>query len=120
MSDILSRITAEDAPEAREVTIGEETFTVYFRRLNSGEREQLLKGMKVTHVPGTKGSIEIDLGENEHQRQLLVRFSACDEHGKKLFKNLESVQRLPDYKLNALAYHADQVNAASDDDLGKG
>lgn len=119
MSDILSRITAEDAPEAREVKIGEDLLTVYFRRLNAGEREQLLKGMKVTHVPGTRGSIEIDLGENEHQRQLLVRFSVCDEDGRKLFKNLEAVQKLPHYRLNALATHAEKVNEAVEEDLGK-
>jgi hypothetical protein len=120
MSDILSRLTAEDAPEARDVSINGDSFTVYFRRLNAGEREQLLKGMKITHVPGAKGSIEIDLGENEHQRQLLVWFSACDEQGRRLFKALEAVKKLPHYKLEALARHADEVNATPDEDLGKG
>lgn len=116
----MSRLTAEDAPEAREVTIDGETGTVWFRRITAGQREQLLKGMKMSHSPGKdKGVVEIDLGANEHQRQLLVAFSVCDQSGARLFKNVEAVQKLPHRKFVALARHAEEVNRSDEEDLGK-
>ena len=118
MSDFLTRLASEDAPEAREVTIGGETGTAWFRHLSSGERETMLRGMKISHAPGKGGTIEIDLGENEKQRQMLVQFSVCDESGKRLFKNLDAVKKLPHDRLMVLAHHAEDVNRESDD-LGK-
>lgn len=119
MSDFLSRLTAEDNPEAREVTIDGETGTVWFRRLSAGEREELLKGIHVSHVPGSKGSVDIDLGQNERQRHMLVRFSVCDEDGKRVFRNLSDVQKLASRKVAVLARHAEEVNQEDDEDLGK-
>lgn len=122
MSDFLSRLTAEDKPEAREVTIDGETGTVWFRRLSAGQREQLLKGMKMIHVPGTQGTVEIDFGENEHQRQLMVMYSVCDESGKRHFKDINAVRSVPSYRIKALYKHAEEVNKADeeeDEDLGK-
>lgn len=119
MSDLLSRLTAEDAPEAREVTLGGESFTVYFKRISAGQREQLLKGMKIANTPGQKASFEIDLGENERQRHLLVTFSVCDEHGRRLFKDVRDVQKMQGDRVRMLADIAQEVNREADDDLGK-
>lgn len=121
MSDFLSRLTAEDAPEPRDVTIDGETGVVWFRRVTAGQREQLLKGMKMSHSPGKdQGVVEIDLGANEHQRQMLVAFSVCDESGVRLFKNVDAVQKLAHRKFAALARHAEEVNRFDEEDLGKG
>lgn len=119
MSDLLSRLAAEDAPEPREVTVGAETFTVWFRRITAGQREQLLKGMKIANTPGQKSSFEIDLGENERQRHLLVAFSVCDEQGRRLFKDVRDVQKLQGDRVRKLADIAQDVNREEDDDLGK-
>lgn len=120
MSDFLTRLTEEDAPEAREVSYNGETGTVWFRKLSAGQREELLKGTVVRHVPGSGGSIDIDLGQNEHQRQVLVLYSVCDEKGKRHFKDLPAVRRLAHDRLAALAVHAEAVNRiAEDEDPGK-
>jgi len=119
MSDFLSRFTAEAGPEAREVTFNGETGTVWFRKLTAGERETLLKGMKISHSPGHGGTIEIDLGENERQRHLLVSFCVCDEQGRRAFRDVKEVKKIPAARLALLATHAEEVNR-EDDDLGKG
>jgi len=119
MSDFLSRFTAEAEPEAREVTLNGETGTVWFRKLIAGEREQLLKGMKISHSPGNGGTMEIDLGENERQRHLLVAFCVCDEDGRRVFRNVNDVKKLPHDRVSVLATHAEEVNRESED-LGKG
>lgn len=125
MTDFINRLIADDEPEAREIELDGETGTVWFRRLSAGQREQLLRGLKVSHRPGTNdGSIEIDLGENEHQGQLLVLFSVCDETGKAVFKNIQAVQKIPHRKFKVLLREAEAVNKGmgddTEDDLGKG
>jgi hypothetical protein len=117
MTDFLSELV-EGAPEAREVTVGGKTGTVHFRRITAGEREQLLKGMKIAHTPGTGGSIEIDLAENERQRHLLVCFSVCNPDGSRHFKRVEDVKKLPSATVAALARHAEEVNR-EDEEPGK-
>lgn len=119
MNDFLTRINEDDRPEQHEVTIGGETGTVWFRRVSAGERAELLKGQKVTHVPGTGGTVEIDLFENQTQQCMLVQFSVCDENGKRVFRNLDAVRKLTDYKVKALYEVAAKVNKEYDDDLGK-
>ena len=118
MSDFLTRLSQADAPEAREVTIGGETLTVYFRRISGAEREQLLKGMKLAHALGGSGNIDIDLGENERQRHLLVMFSVCDESGNRVFKDVKDVRKIQADRINALWRHANAVNE-EDDEPGK-
>lgn len=118
MSDFLKRLAQPDAPIAKEVTIGGETGIVYFRRISGAQREQLLKGTKLAHTPGGSGSIDIDLGENERQRHLLVLFSVCDESGERLFKDIKDVRQLQADRINQLWRHASAVNE-EDDDPGK-
>lgn len=118
MSDFLDMLVAPDAPEAREVTVDGQTGTVYFRRISAGEREQLLKGLKVVHTPGGGSTVDIDLAENERQSQMLVLFSVCREDGSRFFTNVDQVKKLPHHKLAVLARHASEVNRESDD-LGK-
>jgi hypothetical protein len=118
MSDFLKLLSGQDDLEAREITIKGETGTVYFRKLTAGEFEQLLKGTKVKHSSVSGGSVDLDLGENEHQRQMLVLFSACDENGKQLFKDLKAVRALQHNRLAILATHAEEVNR-QEPDTGK-
>jgi len=121
MSDFLNRLIAEDEPEEREVTFDGETGSVWFRRVSGGERAQLLQGLKVSHVPGTnEGTVDVDLGNNEHQKHLLVQFSVCTEEGKRVFKTIRDVEKIPNRKLKVLLAHAEAVNKDLDDDLGKG
>lgn len=119
MSDFLTTLTTDDAPEAHQVTIKGETGTVWFRRINAGERANILKGQKVSHVVGTGGTVEVDLGENENQKHLLVLYSVCKEDGKPFFKTLQEVRKLVQYKLNALYDIAVKVNREDEEDLGK-
>ena len=109
--DLRSFLTSEDAPVAREVTIGDETQTVWFRAISAGQRERIVQGLKLKHVPGTGAEIEIDLGANEKQRQMLVMYSVCDERGQRLFKSEDEVKKIPQRKLDALARIAEEVNA---------
>lgn len=127
MSDFLTFLASEDSPEAREVTVDGKTGMVHFRRLNAGQREQLLKGMQIQHTIKGKGGaappnvVTIELSQNERQRQLLVLYSVCDENGKRFFKRIEDVQALQSSRMNALAKHAEEVNRTEEDeDLGEG
>lgn len=119
MTDFLSRITAEDPPEAREITVRGETGTVWFRKVTAGERRKLLEGHKIEHRPGTGAVMELDLELNEKERQLLVMFCVCDEDGKRRFKSLAEVEKIPHSKFKALANAAEEVNREIEDDLGK-
>ena len=119
MSEFLRLITQEGKPEAREVEVGGQTGTVYFRRISAGEREKLVHGMKMSHKPGAGTSVEVDLGENERQRHLLVRYSVCDEDGKPFFKNIDAVQKLPNTVVSVLSRYAEEVNRLSDEETGK-
>jgi len=116
MSDFLEKVVQEEAPISREVTIGGETGIVYFRRISAGEREQLLRGIKVEHKAGM-GSVEIELADNERQKQMLVMFSVCREDGSRFFKKIDDVKKLSAAKLEVLVRHAEEVNKA--DDWGK-
>ena len=116
MSEFLDSLTREYPPEAREVTIDGESGTVYFRKISAGEREQLLRGIK---VGAGLSWIEIDLSENERQKQMLVLFSVCREDGTRLFRKIEDVKKLPASKLEVLTRHAREVNDESSEDLGK-
>lgn len=115
MSDFLTRLAQGDAPVPKEVTIGGETGTVYFRRISGAQREQLLKGMKLSHTPGGSGSIDIDLGENEKQRHMLVAFSVCDESGKRVFTDIKDVAKLQADRIAELWRHASAVNEEGED-----
>lgn len=122
MSDFLDLISNFGAPEAREITVRGETGTVYFRRMSAGQREQLLKGMKVSHTPGTKkGTIDVDLSQNERQRQMMVLFCVCDEEGTARYKRIEDVAKLPSDVVTALAREAESIDHELDeeDDEGK-
>lgn len=118
MSDFLTRIAEQQPVEAREVTIGGETGTVFFRRITAGQREKILEGLKMSHKPGSGGTMEIDLAKNEHQRHLLVLFSVCKDSGQQFYRNIDAVRALPASVVAVLATHAEDVNR-EEDDLGK-
>lgn len=119
MTDFLSRITAEDPPEAREITVDGETGTIWLRRISAGERRQLLEGHKIQHNPGSGAVMELDLALNEKERQLLVLFCVCDENGRRHFTRLDEVEKIPHRKFKSLANAAEDVNRSIEDDLGK-
>jgi hypothetical protein len=118
MSDFLTRVAQDASPEAREVKIGGETGTVYFRKITAGQREKILEGYRISHKPGSGGTVEIDLAKNEHQRHLMVLFSVVHEDGRQFFKNVDAVRAWPANAVAVLAEHADEVNR-EEDDLGK-
>ena len=119
MSDVLTQLTAQDEPVAKEITKSGKAVTVWFRKISAGQRERVLEGTSVSHQQGKAGTIEIDLGKNERQRQLMVMYSVCDEKGTRLFKDIKSVAALQSDTLAALYDHADAHNKESDEDLGK-
>lgn len=112
--DFLDEVLADDGVVQREVTIGGKTGTVYLRRISAGEKKKLLSGMKVNHVVGKDGSVEIDMGQNEAQRHQWVLYSVCNADGTRRFKSLADVEKVPSHKLEALAEAAIAVNSEVD------
>ncbi len=88
---------------------------VYFRRITAAERVQLLAGKRVN--VGDTNTMAVELSDMLRNRHQLVHFSACKSDGTALFKSVADVQALPDWLVNTLAGHADEVN--KDDDAGK-
>lgn len=117
MSEFIDLLTAPDAPVAREVTLGDRTGTIWFRRLTAGQKEQLMMGRKVTVKTGEKqGTVDIDLAANERQRQMLVHFTACNEDGDPIFKSLDKVKAMDGWKVAILGRHAEAVQQLGDPD----
>lgn len=88
--------------------------TYWFREITAGERLQLLKGQKVSRQ-GNATSFELDLGQNEEQRQKLVLFSTCNENGSAYFANLQALQKESAKLVNKLYAQAEAVNSEEDD-----
>lgn len=117
MSEFIDLLTSHDAPVPREITLGNHTGTVWFRRLTAGQKEQLMKGRKVSVKTGEKqGTVDIDLAANERQRQMLVHFTACNEGGEPIFKSIEKVREMDGWKVSILARHAEEVQQIGDPD----
>lgn len=110
MSDFLSSIIGAAGPISREVTIAGQTGTVYFRLLNGDQRLQLTKGKKYAVKQGETPTIEVDLGENEAEKQKLILFCVVDETGKPRFKDANQVKALEGHVIDALYRAADAVN----------
>lgn len=101
---------------AREVTVSGQTGTVHFKRLTAGQRAALLKGQKVaTNAAGT-ATIDIDLGDNERQRLMMVQFCVVTPDGKPRYK-LAEVEALPSHIVNVLYTHVTAIN--QDEEPGK-
>lgn len=115
MTDILELLAADDPPEEREVTINGQKVKVWFRHITAGQRAALYKGQTYSFEPGSEQQVNVDLGLNQLQGHMLVQFSACDESGKPLFKDLEAVQKLPDRRVQPLVDEAARVNRELDD-----
>lgn len=120
MSDFLNRLAEEGAPIARELTVDGEKGTVYFRRITAGQREMIVKGMKVSYNKDSGSSVDIDLAENERQRHMMVLYSVCHENGKRYFSDLKEVKNMPSNVVTALAATAGEINQDDgDEDPGK-
>lgn len=117
MSDFIDELMAGRGLVERQITVMGKTGTVHFKRLTSGQREQLLQGQKVSARNGEKAVVELDLGLNHRTRQLLVQFSVCRADGAAVFADIKAVQAADAGLIEALYEHAEAVN--SDEDLGK-
>jgi hypothetical protein len=123
MSDMfLDRLLAGTSPIEREVTFRlpdgrVETGTVHFRRITAGERAQILAGQKYQVNRANAASnveTEIDLGQNERQKHMLVAFSVCRDDGKPYFKGASDVAKYDAAFVEALYNVATEVNAEHD------
>lgn len=119
--DFLSTLTA-DPVTPRQVTVGDQTGTVWFKRITAGQRSLLLKGQRVSSKvgDGSGSSMEIDLGDNERQRHMLVHFSVVTEEGKPRWRSLADVEALPSRVVSALYQHASDINSDAEGEPGKG
>jgi hypothetical protein len=105
----------DTAPVARELKYRGKTKTVYFRRLDAGQRLKLVAGQKMAFgADGQRGSMEMDMGEISRNRHQLVQFTNVSEVGAPIFNTLDEVQALPDSLVSALAQLADEVNKDED------
>lgn len=101
---------ASDAPVSREVSVGGKVATFHFRKISAGERYQLLKGQRIQARQGEKAVFDLDLGENQQTKFLLVSFAVCKPDGSKFFADVKAVQKLDASKVDALYEHANAVN----------
>lgn len=100
MSDFLSEALAEQGQVVEKtLTVAGRSGTVWLKRINGAQRQQLLKGQKVVREIG-KGSgqaatVEIDLEQNESQRHQLILFCVCKADGSPRYKSADEVAVLP-------------------------
>lgn len=118
MSDLLAELLAADAPVEREVIYQDKTWKIHFRRITAGERYQWIAGKKYRIADGEKTTIEIDSGDNDQRKAMLVHFCACKPDGSRLFKTIAEAQKLGAKLLDALHAHASEINA-EEPDAGK-
>lgn len=112
----------DTAPIEREITYRGKTKTVWFRRLEAGERLDLLRGMRYQAANSADGkkkgtgstSFEMDLGEQEERKHKLVAFCVVDERGERVFKNPAEVRKKPDDLVSLLYAEATAVNDSGD------
>lgn len=110
MSDFLSSVIQASGPIERQVTINGQTGPMFFRYLNGQQRLQLTKGKKYHVKQGESPTIEIDLAENEAEKQKLILFCVVDASGKSFFKDLAAVGALPSHVIDAVSKAAEAVN----------
>lgn len=112
--DFLSRMIAADGkPVERQVTYKGETAAIHFRKINAGERIKLTGGVKlVGQVGGAAQTYEVDTGEHDRTKAMLVQFCTCKADGTPYFKSLDQVHRISADLLDELHKHASEVNKA--------
>lgn len=115
MNDFLIQALASDAPVEREVKLGDKAGKVHFRRISAGEKTQLLKGQHMQARAGEKATVDIDLGESQNTKHLLVFFSVCNADGSRFFKSVDEVKKIDNVKIDCLYDHAAAVNAQEAD-----
>jgi hypothetical protein len=119
-----------NAPKPREVTWDGKVATFYFRRITGSERLHINRGQKVTFGSAgtergksgnakTSSNMEMDLGDLETKRQLMVLYSCVTPNNTQLFKNLDAVRALSEAAIAALDKVATEVNEEGVSDLGK-
>lgn len=109
----------KNAPVKRAVVIDGEPHDFWFRLLTAAERLTLLHGKKYA-VSNGQSTVEIDLAQNEREKQQYVFFTTCTEEGKPYFDKQDTVKKLAAPRLDAIYEAAKAVNSAGeDDDAGK-
>lgn len=109
MSDFLADLLAGGKGIIqKEVTVDGKTGTVHFRRITAGERQQLLKGQKVSRQGGAT-HYELDLALNEEQKHKLVLYSVVTAEGKPYFKDIDAVRSAEAKTVNALYKVAEEL-----------
>lgn len=111
---------AEEAPIEREVQIAGKSFKAFFRKVSSGQHEQLMEVMlKGQRVQASKESkrveLEVDICSIERKKLMMVQFSVVTSDGKPFFKSLADVQQISRENVEALAIIAEEVNGAEED-----
>jgi len=115
VSDFVDELISADVPVVRDVTYGDNTGKVWFRKISAGERAALLKGQRFQARPGERGVIDLDLGDTLAQQMMLVQFSVCREDGSPVFKSLDVVKKIGASRINVLYEHASIVNEEAPD-----
>lgn len=97
-------------PVERTVEHDGKSKTVWFRKINAGERLKLARGQRVTLGDQNTSKTEIDIGDLTTRQHMLVQFSVVDENGKNVFQNVTDVQKLPNQLVDKLYQFAEDVN----------
>ena len=110
MSDFLKTLLEDKGVESREVTFKGKTGEMHFRRINAGQRAELMKGRRVQGEAGQKPRFDIDLGESEQSKCRLVMYSVCTPEGAAYFRKLDEVKAIDAGLLEVLYGIASDVN----------
>ncbi len=113
MTSLTELIAENKVAVEKQVAVGGKTVAVFFRRITAGQREQLLKGQKVSRS-GSETSFELDLALNEAQRQKFVLYTVCNADGTPFFKDVEAVRAVDSATVQALYAAASSLEEADD------
>lgn len=102
-------------PIEREVEYMGEKLTVYFRKINAGERLQLTSSQKMLVGGDNKPVMEFSLFDTVMKNHKLIQMSNVDDKGVKIFKSVDEVQKLPDQLVAALVKIAEEVNRETEE-----
>lgn len=94
-------------PIAKEITVGGQTATYYFRRLTAGEQIALNKGQKTTLESG-KSTMEVDLSDLHARNCLFLSFVWVDENGKRAYE-LPKLKEIPAEYIAAIVTAANEA-----------
>lgn len=116
MSDFLKTLLEDKGVEVRQFTFKGKTGEMHFRRINAGQRAELMKGRRVQGEAGQKPKFDIDLGDSERSKCLLVFYCVSTPEGQQYFKKLDDVKSIDAGLLEVLYGIATDVNQDESDE----